>query len=147
MFFSARTQTNMFLRNILPSEFADVVTTLQLQVNAYRLDDDDGFLPANLCINGIATATYMNASARVRDVGLASPRVQRVAGDWDFTPSPPVSDDELLLCGVQGYCRRVYHVKHGQDRFRRPYDRDGPGGRGGRGFNRDMAGRGCGDIA
>jgi hypothetical protein len=72
MFFSARTQTNMFLRNIQPSEFADVVTTLQSQVNAYLSDDDDGFLPANLCINGIATAIYMNASARVRDVGLAS---------------------------------------------------------------------------
>ena len=56
MFFSARTQTNMFLRNILPSEYADVVTTLQSQVNAYLAEDDDGYLPANLCINGIATA-------------------------------------------------------------------------------------------
>jgi hypothetical protein len=144
MFFSARTQTNMFLRNIQPSEFADVVTTLQSQVNAYLSDDDDGFLPANLCINGIATAIYMNASARVRDVGMASPRVRRVAGDWDSTP---VFDDELPLCGVQGYCPRVYRVEQGQDRFRRPYDREGPAGRGGRGFDRDMAGRGRGDFA
>jgi hypothetical protein len=147
MFFSARTQTNMFLRNIQPSEYADVVTTLQSQVNAYLADDDDGFLPANLCINGIATAIYMNASACVRDVGLASPRVRRVAGDWDSTTLPPVSDDELPLCGVQGYNPRVYRVEQGQDRFCRPYDRDGPAGRGGRGFDRDMAGRGRGDFA
>jgi hypothetical protein len=147
MFFSARTQTNMFLRNIIPSEYADVVTTLQSQVNAYLADDDDGHLPANLCINGIATAIYMNASACVRDVGLASPRVRRVAGDWDSATLPPVSDDELPLCGVQGYCPRVYCVKHGQDRFRRPYDRDGPAGRGGRGFDRYMAGRGRGDFS
>jgi hypothetical protein len=78
MFFSARTQTNMFLQNIQPSEYADVVTTLQSLVNDYFSDDDDGVLPANLCINGIATAIYMNASACVRDVGLASPRVRRV---------------------------------------------------------------------
>ncbi len=32
MFFSARTQTNIFLRNIQLSEYADVVTTLQSQV-------------------------------------------------------------------------------------------------------------------
>jgi hypothetical protein len=38
MFFRACTQTNMFLRNIQPSEYANVVTTLQSQVNAYLAD-------------------------------------------------------------------------------------------------------------
>ena len=85
----------------------------------------------------------MNASARARDVGLASPRVRRVAGDWDSTPLLPVPDDELPLCAVQGYRPRVYRVdQSGQDRFRRPYERDGPAGRGGCGFDRDRAGRG-----
>ena len=51
---------------------------------------------------------------------------QRVAGDWDLPTLPPVSDDELPLCGVQGYCPRVYRAEQGQDRFRRPYDCDGP---------------------
>ncbi len=142
MFFSARTQTNILLRNIQLSEYADVVTTLQSQVNAYLSDDDDGFLPANLRINGIATAIYMNASARARDVGLASPRVRRVAGEWDPTSLPPVPDDELPLCGVQGYHPRAYRVDQGQDRFCRPYDRDGPAGCGGRVSDRDRAGRG-----
>ena len=142
MFFSPRTQTNIFLGNIQRSEYADVVTTLQSQVNAYLADDDDGFLPANLRINGIATAIHMNASARARDVGLASPRVRRVAGEWDPTSWPPVPEDELPLCGVQGYQPRACRVDQGQDRFRRPYERDSPAGRGGRGPDRDRAGRG-----
>jgi hypothetical protein len=57
-----------------------------------------------------------------------------------------VPDDELPLCGVQGYCPRVYRVKQGQGRVRRPYEQDGPAGCGGRGFDRDRAGRGCRDF-
>jgi hypothetical protein len=142
MFFSARTQTNIFLRNIQLSEYADVVTTLQSQVNTYMADDDDGYLPANLCINGIATAIHMNASARVRDAGFAPPRVRRIAGDWNST----VPDAKLPLCAVQGYSPRAFRVEQGQDRFSRTYDRDGPAGRGGRGFDRDKAGRGRRDF-
>jgi hypothetical protein len=81
MFFNARTQTNIFLRNILHSEYADIVTTLQSHVNAYLREDDDGYLPSNLCINGIATAIHLNASTQVRDVGLGTPRVRHVQGD------------------------------------------------------------------
>jgi hypothetical protein len=146
MFFSARTQTNIFLRNIPLSEYADVVTTLQSQVNAYLFDDDEGHLPANLCINGIATAIHTNASARVRDVGLAPPWVRRLAGGWDSDTFPPVADDDLPVCAVQGYSPQVYHVEQGQDRFCCPYERDGPAGRGGRGFDRDRAGRGRHDF-
>ncbi len=142
MFFSSRTQTNIFLWNIQLSEYADVVTTLQSQVNAYLSDDNDAFLPANLRINGIAKAIYMNASARTRNVGLASPRVRRVAGNWDPTSLPPVPDDKLPFCGVQGYHPRAYRVNQGQDRFCCPYERDGPAGRGGPGSNRDRTGRG-----
>ena len=146
MFFSARTQTNIFLRNIQLSEYADVVTTLQSQVNAYLGDDDEGYLAANLCINGIATAIHTNTSAWVRDVGLAPPRVRRVAGDWDSNPFPPVTDAELPLCAVQDYSPRVNRVDQGQDRFSRPYELDSPAGRGGRGFDRDRAGRGRRDF-
>ncbi len=140
MFFSARTQTNIFLCNIPLSEYADVVTTLQSQVNAYLSDDDEGYLPENLCINGIATAIHANASARVRDVGLAPPRVHQLAGGWDSDTFPPVADDDLPVCAVQDYSPRVYCVEQGQDCFCRPYERDGPAGHGGRGFNRGRAG-------
>jgi hypothetical protein len=120
MFFSARTQTNIFSRNIKLSEYADVVTTLQSQVNTYLADDDEGYLPAYLCINGIATAIHSNALARVSDVGFVPPRVRRVAGDWDSNTFPPVPDAEIPLCAVQGYAPRAYRVEQGQDRFRRP---------------------------
>jgi hypothetical protein len=73
MFFSSHTQTNIFLRNIQQSEYADVVTTLQSHVNAYLADNDEGYLPTNLCINEIATAIHTNALSRVQDV--CQPRV------------------------------------------------------------------------
>jgi hypothetical protein len=45
----------------------------------------------------------------------------------------------------------MFRVEQGQDSFRsssgrRHYERDGPSGRGGRGFNRDRAGRSCRDF-
>ena len=85
---------------------------------------------------------HTNALARVRDVGFVPPQVRRVAGDWDSNTFPPVPDAEIPLCAVQGYAPRAYRVEQGQDRFSRPYDWDGPAGRGGRGFDRDTAGRG-----
>jgi hypothetical protein len=65
MFFSSQTQTNIFLRNIQQSEYADVVTTLQSHVDAYLADNDEGYLLTNVCINGIAMAIHTNASSRV----------------------------------------------------------------------------------
>ena len=83
----------MFLRNIQPLSMPMwlLLFNHRLMLISRIADDDDGYLPANLCINGIATAIYMNASARVRDVGWASPRVRRVAGDWVSTTSPMTS--------------------------------------------------------
>ncbi len=101
MFSSSRMQMNIFLRNIQQSEHADVVTTLQSHVNAYLANDDEGYLPANLCINGIATAIHKNAPARVRDA--SQPWVRQVAGDWDPKLLPAVDADKLPLCAVQGY--------------------------------------------
>ena len=109
--FNSHTQTNIFLRNTQQSEYADVVTTLQSHVNAYLANNDEGYLPANLCINGIATAIHKNASARVHDVG--QPWVRRGAVDWDPEPLPAVDADKLPLCAVQGYCPPVFCVDQG----------------------------------
>jgi len=98
MFFSSHMQMNIFLCNIQQTEYADVVTTLQSHVNAYLADNDEGYLPTNLCINGIATAIHTNALSWVRDVG--QPRVRRVAGDWDTEPLSAVAADKLPLCAV-----------------------------------------------
>jgi hypothetical protein len=94
MFFSSRTQTNIFLLTIQQSEYADVVTTYQSHVNAYLADNNDGCLPSNLRINGVATAIHLNASSRVQDVN--QPRVRRVAGDWDSESWPPVDADPVV---------------------------------------------------
>jgi hypothetical protein len=136
MFFSSRTQTNTFLRNNQQSKYANVVTTLQSHVNAYICEDDDGYLPTNLCINGIATSIHTNAASRVRDIAHSLPRVHRAFGDTssDFwNPSAFVEDADLSLCAIQGYSPQIYWVDEGRDHNRppprgRPYDRAYPAG-------------------
>jgi hypothetical protein len=135
---------NIFLCNIQQSEYADVVTSLQSHINAYLADDDQGYLPENLCINGIATAIHRNALAWVWDVKKATPWVRGLVGDWDSESLSSFGDDELSLCAVQGYSPRAYRVEHGQDRNRSSYgrhsfDRDGAVGHGSRDFDRDRA--------
>jgi hypothetical protein len=63
VFNDARTRTNMFLRAITSSEYADVITTVQLHVDVFRHEDDDGFLPTHLRLRGIATMLHQNAKA------------------------------------------------------------------------------------
>ena len=140
MFFSLHTQTNIFLCNIQQSEYADVVTTLQSHMNAYICEDDDGYLPTNLCINGIATLIHTNAACHVRDIAHGLPWVHRAFGDTssDFwNPSAFVDDADLSLCAIQGYSPQIYWVDQGRDHDRppprgRPYDRANPAGCGGR---------------
>ncbi len=144
MFFSSRTQSNIFLRNILQSEYADVVTTLQSHVNAYSCDYDEGYLPTNLCINGIATSIHQNATAWVRDVAHGIPCVRRMLGDagygsWHSSDWP--DNDGLLMSSVQGLVPQVYRMEQARDcdhvpQFGHPYDRAGPAGHGGRGYGR-----------
>jgi len=145
MFFSSRTQTNIFLRNIQLSEYADVVTTLQSHVNAYICEEDEGYLPTNLCINGIATSIHTNAATRVQGIAHGLPRVRRAFGDTSLSDSWASSDAfdsvDLTLCAVQGYSPHVYRVEHGRDQDRlpprgRPYDRGSSAGRNGRDHGR-----------
>jgi hypothetical protein len=139
MFFSSRTQTNNFLLNIQQSEYANVVTTLQSHVNAYSCEDDDGYLPTNLCINGIATLIHTNAVACVHDVAHSLLRVHHAFGNTGYgswAPSDFLNDADLPLCAIQGYLPQVYCVDQGQDHncpspSGRPYVRDGSAGCGG----------------
>jgi hypothetical protein len=140
MLFSSRTQTNIFLRNIQQSKYADVVMTLQSHVNAYICEDDDGYLPTNLCINGIATSIHTNAARHVRDIAHSLPQVRRAFGDTSsnfWNPSAFVDDADLSLCAIQGYLPQIYWVDQGWDHNRPPscsrlYDRANPAGRCGR---------------
>jgi hypothetical protein len=103
MFFRSRTQTNIFPPTIQQSKYANVVTTLQSCVNAYICEDDDGYLPTNLCINGIATSIHTNTAACVRDVAHGLPCVRRAFGDTGYgswAPSDFFNDMDLQLCAI-----------------------------------------------
>ncbi len=77
VFFSARDRTNIFLRAVAPSEYADIVTTIMTSVDTYRHPDDDGHLPDQFRLNEIAMLIHNNAKHRIRDVH--TPRIHRVA--------------------------------------------------------------------
>ncbi len=105
MFFSSRDRTNIFLRAIAPSEYADVVTTLQTSVDAYRHPEDDGLLPDHLRLDGIATLIHNNAKHWVRD--LASPHIHRVVES-----ETPWDNNDPAICHLQGYSPRVFRFEH-----------------------------------
>jgi hypothetical protein len=79
VFIDTRTRTNMFLRAITSSEYADVITTVQSHVDVFWHEDEDGFLPTHLRLRGIANMLHLNAKAWVHDVGL--PWINRIFGD------------------------------------------------------------------
>ncbi len=71
-----RVRSSMFLWAIQNSDYADMVRTLQSQVNSYREDYDTGFLPPHLCLHGLAESIHSNAQACLQDV--ISPRIHRI---------------------------------------------------------------------
>ncbi len=77
-YFDARLCTSIFLRAISTSDYANIVTRLQMQVDMYRNPDNDGHLPQHLWLTGIATAIHNNHKAHIRNV--ATPRVRRTDG-------------------------------------------------------------------
>jgi hypothetical protein len=116
---------NIFLWAIAPSNYADVVTTLQTSVNANRNPEDDGYLPDHLRINGIATMINNNAKHCVQDVG--TPRINRVTGSddvWEMVHATGDAKDSNYYpyCHVQGYYPRAFHLEQGRERT--------PGGQG-----------------
>jgi hypothetical protein len=113
VFIDPRTRTNMFLRAITSSEYADVITTVQLHVDVFWHKDDDGFLPTHLCLRGIATMLHLNARARVQDVG--HPRIHRIFGNDTFREW---SADDYPSFHIQGSNPRVF-----LDRTRSRYGR------------------------
>jgi hypothetical protein len=58
----------MFLRAVQFTEYADTVTTLQLHVNSFQQEFDDGYLPPHLSLHGLATSIHQNAQAWLWDI-------------------------------------------------------------------------------
>jgi hypothetical protein len=79
-------QTNsiLFLNAITEPAYADAITTLMTCITNYVSGIDDGYLPPNLCIMGLASQLHTNARTRARAV---IPRVCRTLGmsveEWD----------------------------------------------------------------
>ncbi len=83
-YFDARMHTCIFLRAVSQLDFADIVTLLQAQIEAYHNPDDDGFLPHHLWLSGIATLINNNAWAHIWD--FATPPIHKLTGmdtHWD----------------------------------------------------------------
>jgi len=73
-----RTHSISFLNAINEPSYADAITTLYTMVTNYNSGPDDGYLPVNLCIMGLATQLHANARTRAQAV---IPRVNRTLGD------------------------------------------------------------------
>ena len=79
-----RTNSISFLTAITEPAYADAITTLSTCITNYVSGIDDGYLPQNLCIMGLATQLHTNARTRAHAV---IPRVRRTLGmsveEWD----------------------------------------------------------------
>ncbi len=112
VFINTRDCTTMFLKAIASSEYADIVTTLQSNVDSYRHDNDEYFLPQHFCVTSIAMSIHNNAKARVQDLGHC--HINRVSG-WD-SMADVLLEDKLQFCHLQGYNPRVLRIEQGRDR-------------------------------
>jgi hypothetical protein len=57
------TRSGQFLRAVQYSQFADTVMLLQSHVNLHWQEFEDGYLPPNLCLHGLANSIHQNAQA------------------------------------------------------------------------------------
>jgi hypothetical protein len=98
--FDDRRQSNIFLRAIQSSEFANTATVLQSQINSFRFKYDDGFLPPHLHLHGLATSIHQNIQARL--TSIACPRTNMVTGNLMQIQGIPtsyrMSCDDLPRC-------------------------------------------------
>ena len=112
VFFSARDRTNIFLRAVAPSEYADIVTTIMTSVDTYRHPEDDGHLPDQFRINEIAMLIHTNAKHRTRD--FRTPRINRVTVPPDTFFADDDDQDHFAI--VQGYRPQACRVERQGDR-------------------------------
>ena len=91
IFTNTRDCTTMFLKAIALSEYANIVTTLQSNVDSYCHEDDEYFLPQHFRVTSIAMSIHNNAKAWVQDFGQR--RINRVGG-WTSTDDA-LAEDKL----------------------------------------------------
>ncbi len=111
IYYTPQDWSNIFLRAVAPSDYADVVTNLQTIVDAFHHPDDDNDLPDNLRVDGIAMMIHNNAKHHVRDI--AQPRAYRMTASdfhWD-----PMNEEDFGYSHIQGYTPRVNRLDHPRD--------------------------------
>jgi hypothetical protein len=116
--FDGQNRSGIFLRAIQFSEFADTVIMLQTQMNSFRFEYNDSYLPPHLCIHGLAASIHQNTQARLKDIttscthqidgniGLVQglPVAHRISGNNQGLPVAHRISCNNRLCGG-------YHVK------------------------------------
>ncbi len=60
-----RSWSGLFLHAVQYSQFADTVTVFQSLVDLYQQEFEDGYLPPNLCLHGLAISIHQNAQAQL----------------------------------------------------------------------------------
>ncbi len=100
----------MFLKAIASTEYANILTSLQSNIDSYRHPEDEYFLPQNYRLTNIPMLIHTHTKLQARDLGLR--RVNRVAG-WDSV-SDILSDNKLHYCHIQGYEPRALRVDQGR---------------------------------
>jgi hypothetical protein len=124
IYFTSRHRTCIFLKAISSSKYANIVSTLQSNIDTYCHLDNENFFPQHFRLTNVATLIHNNAKACVQDFG--HPRISRVAvrdSAYDL-----LEDNELQFCHIQGYEPRVYRLNQGCDHGSngRGIDRRGP---------------------
>jgi hypothetical protein len=85
--YNDRTRSGLFLPAVQSSQFADTITLLQSHINSYQEEFEDGYLPPNLCLHGLATSLNQNALSRIRDI--ATPALDALDATSPFSTMPP----------------------------------------------------------
>jgi hypothetical protein len=97
-----RIRSTTFLNAVLDPAYTDVITTLLTCINNYFAPEDEGYLPINLCIMGLASHHH-NVQTRAHAV---VPRARRAVGledAWEYAVpiqgSPRVAHTNAGGCG------------------------------------------------
>ncbi len=122
VYFNTRDRTTLFLKSVASTKYANIVTSLQSNIDLYRHPDDEYFLPQNYCLTNIAMLTHNHTKAQTRDLGIRC--INRVAG-WN-SMADVLLDDELQYCHIQGYQPRVLCVEQNRDRMGQGCDQGYP---------------------
>jgi hypothetical protein len=100
--------SNLCLQTIQSSQFANTATVLQSQINSFRFECDDGFLPPHLRLHGLATSIHQNTQACLS--GIARPCANMVSDNIPQIQGIPASyrlsrDDPTRHGGFTGRSR------------------------------------------